>query len=45
LPLIAELAAAFYVLIIVLVVGLLAMKIHKTIAKTAVGEMMALREE
>ena len=45
LPLIAELAAAFYVLIIVLVVGLLAMKIHKTIAKTAVGKMMALREE
>jgi hydrogenase-4 component E len=45
LPLIAELAAAFYVLIIVLVVGLLAMRIHKMIAKTAVGEMIALREE
>jgi hydrogenase-4 component E len=45
LPLIAELAAAFYVLITVLVIGLLAMRIHKMIAKTAVGEMMALREE
>jgi hydrogenase-4 component E len=45
LPLIAELAAAFYVLITVLVIGLLAMRIHKIIAKTAVGEMMALREE
>jgi len=45
LPLIAELAAAFYVLITVLVIGLLAMRIHKMIAKTAVGEMIALREE
>jgi hydrogenase-4 membrane subunit HyfE len=45
LPLIAELAAAFYVLITVLVIGLLAMRIHEKIAKTAVGEMMALREE
>ncbi len=45
LPLIAELAAAFYVLITVLVIGLLAMRIHTVIAKTAVGEMMALREE
>jgi hydrogenase-4 component E len=45
LPLIAELAAAFYVLITVLVIGLLAMRIHQMIAKTAVGEMMALREE
>jgi hydrogenase-4 component E len=45
LPLIAELAAAFYVLITVLVIGLLAMRIHKMIAKTAVGELMALREE
>jgi len=45
LPLIAELAAAFYVLITVLVIGLLAMRIHKMIAKTKVGEMMALREE
>ena len=45
LPLIAELAAAFYVLITVLVIGLLAMRIHTTISKTAVGKMMALREE
>ncbi len=45
LPLIAELAFAFYVLITVLVIGLLAMRIHQRIAKTAVGEMMALREE
>jgi hydrogenase-4 component E len=45
LPLIAELAAAFYVLITVLVIGLLAMRIQQTIAKTAVGEMMALKEE
>ena len=45
LPFIAELAFAFYVLITVLVIGLLAMRIHKRIAKTAVGEMMALREE
>ena len=45
LPLIAELAAAFYVLITVLVIGLLAMRIHTAISKTAVGKMMALREE
>jgi hydrogenase-4 component E len=45
LPLIAELGAAFYVLITVLVIGLLAMKIHTVIAKTAVGKLMALREE
>ena len=45
LPLIAELAAAFYVLITVLVIGLLAMRIHTTIAKTAVGKLMALRED
>jgi hydrogenase-4 membrane subunit HyfE len=45
LPLIAELAFAFYVLITVLVIGLLAMRIHQRIAKTRVGEMMALREE
>ncbi|HEY9074251.1 MAG TPA: hypothetical protein VIN67_08990 [Desulfobaccales bacterium] len=45
LPLIAELAAAFYVLITVLVIGLLAMRIHTIISKTAVGKLMALREE
>jgi hydrogenase-4 component E len=45
LPLIAELAAAFYVLITVLVIGLLAMRIHTIIAKTAVGKLMALRED
>jgi hydrogenase-4 component E len=45
LPLIAELAAAFDVLIIALVMGLLTMKIRKTLGKTAVGELMALKEE
>jgi hydrogenase-4 component E len=45
LPLIAELAAAFDVLIIALVMGLLTMKIRQTLGKTAVGELIALREE
>jgi hydrogenase-4 component E len=45
LPLMAELAAAFDVLIIALVMGLLALKIRQIIGKTAVGEMIALREE
>ena len=45
LPLFAELAAAFDVLIIALVMGLLTMKIHKTLGKTAVGELIALKEE
>ncbi len=45
LPLFAELAAAFDVLIIALVMGLLTMKIRKTLGKTAVGELIALKEE
>ncbi|MGA7562306.1 MAG: hypothetical protein WBW55_03785 [Desulfobaccales bacterium] len=45
LPLIAELAAVFDVLIIALVMGLLTKKIRQTLGKTAVGEMIALREE
>ncbi|HYA40106.1 MAG TPA: hypothetical protein VEF34_02285 [Syntrophobacteraceae bacterium] len=45
LPLIAELAAAFDVLIIALVMGLLTRRIHEYIGTTAVGEMTSLREE
>jgi hydrogenase-4 component E len=45
LPLIAELAAAFDVLIIALVMGLLTRMIHERIGTTAVGEMTVLREE
>jgi hydrogenase-4 component E len=45
LPLIAELAAAFDVLIIALVMGLLTTKIRQTLGKTAVGELIALKEE
>jgi hydrogenase-4 component E len=45
LPLIAELAAAFDVLIIALVMGLLTRKIHKRVGTTLVGEMATLREE
>jgi len=45
LPLIAELAAAFDVLIIALVMGLLTRKIHERVGTTAVGDMTALREE
>jgi hydrogenase-4 component E len=45
LPFIAELAAAFAVLIIALVMGLLTMKISKTLGKTAVGELIALKED
>ncbi|MEJ2672187.1 MAG: hypothetical protein P8168_08310 [Deltaproteobacteria bacterium] len=45
LPLFAELAAAFDVLIIALVMGLLTMKIHRTLGKTAVGELIALKED
>lgn len=44
LPLIAELAAAFDVLIIALVMGLLTRKIHEHIGTTSVGEMTSLRE-
>ena len=45
LPLIAELAAAFDVLIIALVMGILTRKIHEQVGTTAVGEMISLREE
>jgi hydrogenase-4 component E len=45
LPLIAELAAAFDVLIIALVMGLLTRKIHERFGTTAVGQMTSLREE
>lgn len=45
LPLIAELAAAFDVLIIALVVGLLTRRIHKRMGTTLVGEMASLKEE
>lgn len=45
LPVIAELAAAFDVLIIALVMGLLTRKIHEQTGTTTVGGMTALREE
>lgn len=44
LPLIAELAAAFDVLIIVLIVGILTRAIHEHVGTTAVGSLTALRE-
>ena len=45
LPLIAELAAAFDVLVIALVMGLLARRIHKRIGTTAVGWLASLKED
>jgi hydrogenase-4 component E len=45
LPLIAELTAAFDVLIVALVMGLLARRIHKHVGTTLVGEMATLKEE
>jgi hydrogenase-4 component E len=45
LPLIAELAAAFDVLIIALVMGLLTRRIHQRVGTTAVGRMVSLKEE
>ena len=45
LPLIAELAAAFDVLIIALVMGLLTRRIHERVGTTAVGQMASLKEE
>jgi hydrogenase-4 component E len=45
LPLMAELAAAFDVLIIALVVGLLTRSIHKRVGSTLVGKMTSLKEE
>jgi hydrogenase-4 membrane subunit HyfE len=45
LPLIAELAAAFDVLIIALVMGLLTQRIHERVGTTDVGRMTSLKEE
>ena len=45
LPLIAELAAAFDVLIIGLVMGLLTRRIHKRLGSTRVGDLATLKEE
>jgi hydrogenase-4 component E len=45
LPFMAELAAAFDVLIIALVVGLLTRSIHKRVGSTLVGKMTSLKEE
>jgi hydrogenase-4 component E len=45
LPLIAELAAAFDVLIIALVMGLLTHRIHERMGTTTVGRMVSLKEE
>jgi hydrogenase-4 component E len=45
LPLIAELAVAFDVLILARVMGVLTMKVHEQVGSTTVGEMAALREE
>jgi hydrogenase-4 component E len=45
LPLVAELAAAFDILIVAIVTGLLTRMIHERIGTTTVGEMTALREE
>ena len=45
LPLIAELAAAFDVLVIALVMGLLTRRIHQRVGTTAVGRMASLKEE
>jgi hydrogenase-4 component E len=45
LPLIAELAAAFDVLIIAFVMGLLTRRIYQRVGTTAVGQMTSLKEE
>jgi len=45
LPMIAELAAAFDVLIIAIVMGLLTRRIHERVGTTAVGRMTSLKEE
>jgi hydrogenase-4 component E len=45
LPLIAELAAAFDVLIIAVVMGLLTRRIHERVGTTDVGRMTSLKEE
>jgi len=45
LPLIAELTAAFDVLIIAIVMGILTRKIHERVGTTEVGRLTSLREE
>jgi hydrogenase-4 component E len=45
LSLIAELAATFDVLVVTLVLGLLASRIHKHVGTTMVGDLAALKEE
>jgi hydrogenase-4 component E len=45
LPLIAELTAAFDVLIIALVMGILTRRIHERVGTTEVGKLTSLREE
>jgi len=45
LPLIAELAAAFDVLVIALVMGLLTRRIHERVGTTEVGRLATLKEE
>ncbi len=45
LPLIAELAVAFDVLILARVMGLMTMKVHEHIGTTTVGDMAALKEK
>ncbi len=45
LPIIAEVAAAFDVLIIALVMGLLTRRIHERLGTTAVGKMASLKED
>ncbi len=45
LPLIAELSAAFDVLIITRVMVVLVMKVHERVGTTAVGDLVTLREE
>ena len=45
LPLIAELAASFDMLIIALVMGLLTKKIHERVGTTSVGDLAALKED
>ena len=45
LPVIAELAAAFDVPIITLVIGLLTRRIHERVGTTSVGLLAALKED
>jgi len=45
LPLIAELALAFDVLVLIFVAGVLTRAVHERIGSTAVGKLASLREE